>query len=161
MTESFDFRAPDHFVAGTVGPPGRRTFYLQASEGHRVVTLKLEKQQVTALADYLETILRDLAPVGPPPGTFASLREPFDESWVVGPLGVAYDERDDRVVLVAEELQTEDETADPATARFHLDREQVAAFIEHARSLVGAGRPLCTLCGQPMDPEGHVCPRSN
>lgn len=163
MTESFDFRSPDRFVAGTVGPPGRRAFYLQVGEGARVATLKLEKQQVEALADYLDGVLEDLPPAEPDLGPGAALEEPVVATWVVGPLGVAYDESDDRVVLVAEELRLDDEEAidEPATARLHLDRGQVAGFIAQARSLVAAGRPPCPLCGQPLDPEGHVCPRAN
>jgi len=163
MSPSFDFREPDRFTTGAVGPPGQRVFYLQAAEGSQVATLKLEKQQVIALADYLERVLSDLPPVEPDRSTGLELVEPLDPAWVVGPLGVAYDERDDRVVLVAEELLTDEdhEPDDGASARFYLDRDQVASFIDLARQLVEAGRPPCVLCGLPMDPDGHVCPRSN
>ena len=81
---------------------------------------------------------------------------------------MAYEEADDRILLVAEELQPDDEDdpeglslEDPATARFRLTRAQTAAFIERANELVTSGRPLCRLCGMPMDPEGHPCPRNN
>jgi uncharacterized repeat protein (TIGR03847 family) len=96
------------------------------------------------------------------------LIEPVVAEWVVGALAVAYEEADDRILLVAEELQIEDEDDpeglaldEPATARFRLTRAQTAAFIERANDLVLSGRPLCRLCGQPMDPEGHPCPRLN
>ena len=50
---SFDVADPMVFTAGTVGPPGKRVFYIQAQGDGVVVTLKCEKQQVGALADYL------------------------------------------------------------------------------------------------------------
>jgi uncharacterized repeat protein (TIGR03847 family) len=164
VSASFDFREPDRFTAAAIGPPGQRVFYLLATEGPESVTLKLEKQQVAALADYLERVLADLPPVEPAPSPDIALDRPVEPAWIVGPLGVAYDEQDDRVVLVAEELVVEDEpmaTAEPGSARFHLDRHQVAAFVERARELVESGRATCLLCGLPMDPAGHVCPRNN
>lgn len=163
MSSSFDLR-PDRFTAGAVGPPGRRVFYLQAVADDQVVTLRLEKQQVAALAEYLAGILSDLPPPDAPTGAPAELVEPALEEWVVGSLGVAYEEAEDRVLLVAEELVIEegDEPARrPAVARFHLTRTQVAAFVEQAAALVRAGRPRCRVCGRPMDPDGHVCPRGN
>lgn len=172
MSSSFDIE-PTHFLAGTVGPPGQRVFYLQARDDSGVVTLRLEKQQVAALAEYLAGILADLPDVDeplPPPG---ELVEPVIAEWVVGSLGVAYEETEDRVLIVAEELVVPPEgasgeegdalaeDADVATARFHLTRAQVAQFVQHAIELVLAGRPACPLCGLPMDPDGHVCPRGN
>lgn len=162
MSSSFDLH-PDRFTAGAIGPPGQRVFYLQAVDGDRVVTLRLEKQQVAALAEYLAGILTDLPPAGgsvPAP----ELVEPVLEEWVVGSLGIAYEETDDRILVVAEELLGDEPVAPdepPAVARFHLTRAQVAAFIERAVALVRAGRPRCRLCGLPMDPDGHVCPRGN
>jgi uncharacterized repeat protein (TIGR03847 family) len=140
-------------------------FYLQASEEARVVSLRLEKQQVAALAEYLAGILADL----PTPEDVAmedtDLVEPVIAEWVVGSLAVAYEESDDRVLIVAEELVVDDESdgpvEEPATARFHLTREQVAHFVRHAVEVVRSGRPPCPFCGHPMDPEGHVCPKSN
>jgi uncharacterized repeat protein (TIGR03847 family) len=89
---------------------------------------------------------------------------PIVPEWTVGKLAVAWDDLNDRMVLVAEELLTEEEVeagADSATARFRVTREQVAAFVELARELVAGGRPPCPLCGGPLDPEGHACPRLN
>lgn len=162
MSESFDLPSADRFTAGTVGEPGHRVFYLQAGSGPRTVTLRLEKTQVAALAEFVGDLLADLPPVPPgerPGPADLALREPVDDAWVVGSIGVAYDEDEDRVVLVVEELGEEGE--DTATARFRLTRGQAAAFAEHARELVAAGRPPCPFCGRPLDPEGHVCPRSN
>jgi uncharacterized repeat protein (TIGR03847 family) len=160
LSRSFDLPSADRFTAGTVGEPGRRVFYLQAAAGGEVVTLRLEKTQVGALAEYLAGLLEDLPAVAPEDvASDLSLHPPVDDAWVVGSIGVAYDEDADRVVLVAEELGEEGD--DLATARFRITRGQAAAFVEHARSLVAAGRPPCPFCGRPLDPEGHVCPRSN
>ena len=111
MTPSFDFEAPDFFTTGTVGVPGRRTFYLQAREAGNVVTLKLEKEQIRALAEYLAKLLNDLPKPGALPRDMALL-EPVSEAWVVGSLGVAYDESADRILIVAEELTEEAEEDD-------------------------------------------------
>ena len=108
MAPSFDFEAPDFFTTGTVGVPGRRTFYLQAREAGSVVTLKLEKEQIRALAEYLAKLLNDLPDPGALPRDMALL-EPVSEAWVVGSLGVAYDEAADRILIVAEELSEEAE----------------------------------------------------
>ena len=108
MAGSFDFESPDFFTTGTVGVPGRRTFYLQARETGSVVTLKLEKEQIRALAEYLAKLLNDLPKPGALPRDMALL-EPVSEAWVVGSLGVAYDESADRILIVAEELTEETE----------------------------------------------------
>jgi uncharacterized repeat protein (TIGR03847 family) len=185
---SFDFEAPDHFTAGTIGPPGQRVFYLQARQDARLVTLKVEKGQVAGLADYLEKLLGQLK------GQARSgareepveLLEPIAPAWDVASLGVGYDESADRIVVVASEGAPEEEDEDedseaeaaaeptpaeaegeeddkeePASARFAISRTQAAAFVERARELMKAGRPICPLCSMPKDPEGHVCPRMN
>ena len=160
---TFDLREPDRFTAGAVGEPGARVFFLQAVEGTQVVSLRLEKQQVGALGQYLQGVLNDLpvVPVTERPSDM-DLVEPVVAEWVVGTLGVAYDTEADRIVLQADELvDADEEDEDAGLARFPLTRAQVVAFCEHADSLVAAGRPPCPICGQPMDPDGHVCPRSN
>jgi uncharacterized repeat protein (TIGR03847 family) len=179
VSQSFDLEAPDHFTAGAIGPPGKRVFYLQGREGGGVVTLKAEKEQVNALADYLAGLLEKLAnPPAPAPGA-AALLEPVDPAWTVGSLGVGYEQDKNRVVIVAHELvesdddedeeesegpeveAAEDDAEEGATARFHITPAQAASFVERARALVSAGRPICPMCSQPKDPSGHVCPRSN
>jgi uncharacterized repeat protein (TIGR03847 family) len=165
---SFDLPEPDRFTAGTVGPPGQRVFYLQASEAAQVVTLRLEKAQVAALAEYLASVLADLAM--PEPGSLPEdleLVEPVVAEWVVGQIGVVFDEDRDRMLVQAEELlegegeEGEEGEADQGVARFGLTRAQVAAFVARAAELVAAGRPPCELCGRPKDPEGHMCIKTN
>lgn len=173
MSTSFDLPDLELFTAGAVGEPGQRTFFIQVrAEGH-VVSFKCEKQQVAALGTYLEGALGDLpaAEPGEVPDEL-ELVEPVVAEWVVGSMGMAYDERSDRLVLLLEELVPEEEQeegageatlgeGEAATARLHVSRAQAAAFVARAEDLVEAGRPTCSLCGLPMSPDGHTCPRTN
>ena len=162
MSSSFRFDEPEAFTAGAVGEPGARTFFLQAVEAGQVVSLKCEKPQVAALAQYLAELLADLPPVEPglSPAALA-LTEPVLAEWIAGGMGVAWDEDEERFVIVVDELLPDDSDEPPAVARFRLTAAQVAAFVPYAEELVGQGRPLCPLCGRPMDPDGHACPRTN
>ena len=161
MSDSFELDAPDHFTAGAVGPPGQRIFYLQARQTGRLLTLKCEKEQVRALAEYLGGLLAKLPGSAGEAAGDTALLEPVDPVWTVAALGVGYDQDGDRVVLETRELLEEETEDEPAVARFHITRAQAAAFVERVRALVEAGRPICPMCSQPKDPGGHVCPRSN
>lgn len=165
MSTSYDLPRPAVFTAGAVGPPGQRVFYLQVRDGELSVTLRCEKQQVAALAEYFGGLLDDLEPA--PYGVAAAdleLLTPAEPIWTVGAIGVAYDEPGDQIVVVLEELTDPDEDEPDvasASVRVHLSRAQVWAFVQHSRSLVAAGRPPCRFCGLPIDPDGHPCPRMN
>lgn len=173
MSDSYEFRDVTHFTAGAVGEPGRRVFYLQVGDERGHISVRLEKQQVRALAQFLRSVLDDLPA---PPGTDASplgLREPTDEEWIVGQIAVGVDENDAEVVIVVDELVPEaeetddeddplyDDEPDGARIRAHINVEQAARFITTANELMTKGRPPCKLCGQPVDPAGHACPRLN
>ena len=107
MSASFDLSDPVKVTVGAVGPAGGRTFYLQARQEDRAVTLKLEKQQVAALAALLAEVLADLATPGPPPDPDSlELDEPVLADWAVGSMQLSFDPTADRVVLLAEELDT-------------------------------------------------------
>jgi uncharacterized repeat protein (TIGR03847 family) len=150
---------PDAFTAGAVGPAGERVFYLQIQHEGDVTAVKLEKQQVLALAEYLAGLLHDL----PPPSTVPpapDLVEPVDAEWTVGTIGVAYDNDRDRIVIVADELVPEDDPPG-SSLRVAITRAQVRALIDKAEELMVGGRPPCRLCGAPIDPSGHACPRAN
>ncbi|RSN52733.1 MULTISPECIES: DUF3090 domain-containing protein [Actinomadura] len=169
---------PERFVAGAVGRPGDRAFYLQARSGRRVTSVGLEKFQVTLLAERLEELLDEVlrrsggdAPV--PAAAPAELRDdgpldqPVEEEFRVGTMALAWDPDGQRVVIEAQEV-TEGEDAevgedDPAIAvlRVQISPAQARAFTERALKVVAAGRPPCPLCGLPLDAEGHVCPRQN
>lgn len=160
MSEFYEFAAPTLVTVGTLGPPGQRVFYLQVEERGTVLTMKVEKQQVAALAVHLGELLQDLVRPGHlPDGDELELRSFADADFVVGTLGVAYDATSDRLILLAEERVPEGETA--SEARLALSREQAAALAIRGTQLVEAGRPPCPLCGYPLDPRGHACPRTN
>lgn len=155
MIDEVDLQHPDRFSVGTTGPVGQRLFLLHFAEGGTRLTVKVEKQQVAVLATYLARIVRELGRPGTLPDDleFDSEVEP---DWVVGTIGVSYDEETDRLMVVVEEA------GDQGTvARLAITREQAAAFAIRATTLVEAGRPPCPLCGLPLDPAGHDCPRTN
>jgi uncharacterized repeat protein (TIGR03847 family) len=168
MSESFEVDDPRRFTSGTVGPPGQRVFYIQSEVGGRTVSLKVEKAQVAAMSQYLVELMTDLpAPDPAEIPTDLELVEPVDAEWTVGQIGIAYDETRDRLFVQLEEMgdvDTEGEVVakeDAGTARFTLTRGQVVAFVARSASLVASGRPPCPLCGRPLDPEGHMCIKTN
>lgn len=193
------FEPPERFVAGTVGEPGDRTFFLQARGGGRVVSVALEKVQVSLLAEKLEELLVEAnkrfgvtLPETPilPMNDNEPLDSPVDEEFRVGTLGLAFDVDTATVVIEAieageaeVEIEIDDDDDEPDDAdddaddddepdddepdddldrlRVRLSPESTRAFIDRARRVVAAGRPPCPLCGQPLDPAGHLCPRHN
>jgi uncharacterized repeat protein (TIGR03847 family) len=158
MSEGYDLSSPERITVGTVGEVGNRLFLLQCRQGPILLTLKIEKQQVAVVADYLARIVRDQERPGHLPEEL-DLEEPAEPAWAVGTVGVSYDQLEDRVILVIEELVAEEETG--AIARLSITREQAAGFSIQATRLVESGRPPCPLCGSPLDPSGHECPRTN
>lgn len=163
MSGSFELDEPDHFTAGTVGHPGQRVFYLQGRQARTLVSLKCEKEQVGALAEYLAGLLAQLSPAASATVKEADLLQPIEAAWAVGSIGVGYDRQADRIIVEATELLDEEENpeGEAATARFRISRDQAAAFVERARALIKGGRPSCPMCGQAVDPGGHFCPRAN
>jgi uncharacterized repeat protein (TIGR03847 family) len=165
----FIFDAPDRFVAGTVGQPGQRAFFLQARKGSSLVTVGLEKVQVAALSERLEDLLEAVeAPTTDPPGAGASLEEPVVEAFRVGAMALAWDASDASVVIEAQtptengeyvELP-DDEPEGPDLLRVRLPATEARGFVQQASALVSAGRPPCPFCGEPLDPQGHFCTRS-
>jgi uncharacterized repeat protein (TIGR03847 family) len=165
LTSSFDLPNPARVTVGAVGPPGKRVFYLQARQGDRLLSLKLEKQHVLLLAGGLSEVLSDLAsPAYTPTEAELALEEPVEAEWAVGQMELGYDPGADRIVLVARELVTTegDEAVGEAgaEARLALTREQAAGVVEHGKRLLTQGRPPCPLCGFPLE-EGHSCPKTN
>lgn len=164
QAESFHFENLEFITVGTLGPRGQRAFFLQCRGEGQFVSLKIEKQQVSTLADYLDRILEDLPDADQSElPTDLSLREPVVPEWTVGSMGVAYAEEIDRLIVVAEELpDTDDEDLEPARARFTLSREQVAGLVNRARNIVAAGRPPCLYCGRPLETaNADWCPCHN
>ncbi|MBA8795311.1 putative repeat protein (TIGR03847 family) [Friedmanniella endophytica] len=181
---------PDRFVAGTVGQPGERTFFLQAREGNRITSVVVEKQQVSVLAEHMERVLDEVVRRSggdvavPPPVTRAGDNSPLDapitEEFRVGTMTIAWDPTIDRVVVELfsnvdsdEESETDAEQAAAADTaeEVEISADEVIVvkitaayardFVARAQALVAAGRPPCPFCLQPIDAEGHICPRAN
>jgi uncharacterized repeat protein (TIGR03847 family) len=170
MSERHHFQHVDLFTAATEGRPGQRVFYLQVRQAAEVVTVKCEKQQVEALGQYLARLLADLPKPEPlPDAESLQAATPLLPEFVVGSISVAFNAEADRFVLEIEEAIAVDEEGEPevgaaerqGAARFEIDRSQASAFASLATELVAAGRPPCRFCGNPLDPEGHMCPRMN
>lgn len=179
----FDFDPPERFVAGTTGPPGARTFFLQARSGTALTSVALEKAQVSALAERVEELLDEVvrrsggaAPV--PAVTPADSRDdapldtPIEEEFRVGTMTLAWDGDRQLVVIECFEVGEEDDLGgsgaggsaddDPRSLlRVSLTGASARAFCSRALAVVAAGRPPCPFCGDPLDPAGHVCPRAN
>ncbi|HET9647495.1 MAG TPA: DUF3090 domain-containing protein [Microlunatus sp.] len=185
------YDSPDRFVAGTVGQPGERAFFLQARQGNRITSVGLEKQQVSVLAEHLDRVLDEVKRRGggqievPPPSSTPTDTQPLDapitEEFRVGTMTIAWDPTIDRIVIElfsnveGEDDATEEELIDPPTtaeeAETAIEADEVFVvkitasyardFVARAQALVKAGRPACPFCLQPLDPSGHICPRAN
>lgn len=172
----FVFDPPERFVAGTVGQPGERTFFLQARDAVQTVSVSLEKVQVSVLADRLEELLGEVRrrqgvtdPATDEPDV-APLDTPVEEQFRVGAMGLAWDAEADRIVVEAqaatdepvdESTILEDVEEGPDALRVRITPAAAQAFIVRARRVIAAGRPLCPLCALPLDAAGHICPRQN
>jgi uncharacterized repeat protein (TIGR03847 family) len=182
VIHSFD--PPERFVAGTVGPPGQRTFFLQARTGARVTSVALEKQQVSVLAERIDELLDELLRTEDVEGTIPAvtpvsledngpLEQPIVEEFRAGTMTLSWDAESERVVVEVFPF-TEESVVDPGTPEeeieepepeemlvVHLPAGLARAFSKRAQAVVSAGREPCPFCGGPLDPSGHLCPRAN
>jgi len=178
------FDPPERFVAGTVGPPGQRTFFLQARAGARVTSVALEKQQVAVLAERIDELLDE---VMANPATTAlipavapldlddadPLEQPIEEEFRAGTMTLAWDGASQRIVIevfpfteaaVVSPEQLDEDLEEPEPDEVFVVRISAGAaraFVKRAESVVSAGRPSCPFCGNPIDPDGHLCVRAN
>jgi uncharacterized repeat protein (TIGR03847 family) len=166
-----DLDPVDKLTTGTVGEPGQRTFFIQATQGERVITIVVEKEQVELLGT---SILEILASVGRETGEgpqeeALELDVPLEPLWRAGRLSIGYAEDRDLMLLELEELvetpgeeeADDDDLPEPARVRMWATREQMFALARHGAAVAARGRPKCRFCGNPMDPEGHMCPAMN
>jgi len=181
-----NFDPPERFVAGTVGPPGQRTFFLQARTGPRVTSVALEKQQVSVLAERIDELLDELLRASGAAGSSTipavspmsledndPLEQPIVEEFRAGTMTLSWDAEDERVVVevfpfneqtVVEPGTPEEEIDEPEPEEMlvvRLPAGAARAFSKRAQAVVSAGREPCPFCGAPLDPSGHLCPRAN
>ncbi|MBB6625855.1 DUF3090 domain-containing protein [Nocardioides sp. KIGAM211] len=182
VVHSFD--PPERFVAGTVGEPGQRTFFLQARSGVRIVSVSLEKQQVAALSERIDELLDEVMasqstdatiPAVAPLGLEDTqpLEQPIDEEFRAGTMTLSWDPDDERIVIevfpfteaaVVSPDQLDEDLEEPDPEEIFLVRlpaGMARAFVKRAASVIEAGRPSCPFCGNPVDPDGHLCVRAN
>ncbi|MEA2607988.1 MAG: hypothetical protein QOJ75_231 [Chloroflexota bacterium] len=175
------FDPPERFVAGTVGQPGDRTFFLQARDGPRVVSVVMEKVQVAVLAERLGELLAELQRRGVAQAELADaaaaddsgpLDEPLNEAFRAGSLTLGWDGGAGRVLVEARAQSEDGEAIDPDEdddededgpdlLRVRISLDAARSFVARAGRVVASGRPPCPLCGAPLDPQGHICPRQN
>ena len=172
-----EFDPPERFVAGTVGEPGARTFFLQARSGPRLVSVALEKEQVAVLAERIDELLDEvmsssgpeiLIPAVAPVGLEDSgpLEQPIDEQFRAGTMTLSWDPSIARIVIevfpLMETTDEDDDEAEPEEVLMvRLEAGPARAFVQRAALVIEAGRPDCPFCGSPIDPEGHLCVRAN
>ena len=173
------FRQPDRFIAGTVGEPGDRAFYLQAVEEARTISVLLEKQQVTVLAERIGALLQEISrrfgaevteEVSEDQVDVEPLAVPLEEEFRVGTMGLGWDADSKSIVVellafteeeIDESVVLDDTEEGPDALRVFLSPVQARAFAARAERVISAGRPPCPLCAEPLDAEGHICPRQN
>jgi uncharacterized repeat protein (TIGR03847 family) len=165
-----DLHPVSHITADAIGQPGKRVFYLQGWQAERTVTLIIEKLQIQSLAIGLEQFLAEIHEKFPNlPEAVSEYQEeqmhihpPVDPLFRVGEIGLGYDAENDLLVLVVREIVAEG--ADPeesGVVRFWCTRSQLRAMAHWGMEVASRGRPLCPQCGEPVDPEGHFCPKKN
>ena len=165
-----DLHPVSHITADAIGQPGKRVFYLQGWQGERTVTLIIEKVQIQSLAIGLEQFLAEIHEKFPDlPEAVSEYQEeqmhihpPVDPLFRVGEIGLGYDSDNDLLVLVVREIVAEgSEPEETGVVRLWCTRSQLRAMAHWGMEVASRGRPLCPQCGEPMDPEGHFCPKKN
>ena len=185
MPDPIEFDVVDALGTGAVGVPGERAFYLQARSESAQLTVLVEKEQVALLATEAVAFLDRIAeqypedPITLPPAV-ADLREPTVPLFRARLIGLGFDPERELVLIELRERASDDEDDEDEVeedaplepvvddeeeegyvARIYATRPQVRAMAARGATVVAAGRPECDLCGQPMDPTGHRCPRWN
>ena len=172
------FDPVERFVAGTVGQPGERTFFIQARQGSRLISVSCEKSQVQALADRLVYMIREIKQSDPTivisrlMRDDAPLETPIEEEFRVGVIGIAYDSSRRLIQIDLQAISESDESepdfidvddlsGDQDILRVLIPPSVADQFSKRALSVVNAGRQPCPFCGGPIDLRGHLCPRAN
>jgi uncharacterized repeat protein (TIGR03847 family) len=160
-TNVIELRRADHLTIGTVGEPGERTFFLQAAQDDLVISLVIEKEQATAIAIAISSVLSDAEAVEDvDQHRRIELIHPVRPLFRVAKLSMGHDEAREMIVIIAEALVPEGEPGQ--RVRIWGTQAQMLALAREAVIAVAAGRPICPLCHEVLDPgQDHVCVRGN
>jgi len=163
----FEFTTPTRFVAGTVGEPGERAFYLQIRDSSRLFSVAVEKAQVQAMVSRLEVMIAEIRKSNPLimvekfPTDDAPLESPIDSEFQVGAMSLAWDEDSKMICVELFELEDDEEDSEGEVVAVNISLAMATAFTVRSKAVVNAGRLPCPFCGIPIDPRGHLCPRAN
>lgn len=163
----YEFTTPERFVAGTVGEPGERAFYLQIRSNARLFSVAVEKAQVQAISARLEVMVAEIRKSNPLiiieklPIDDAPLESPIDAEFQIGAISLAWDEESKLICVELFELEDDEEDAEGEVVEINITVAMAAAFAARSKAVVNAGRLPCPFCGIPIDPRGHLCPRAN
>jgi uncharacterized repeat protein (TIGR03847 family) len=163
----YEFTTPERFVAGTVGEPGERAFYLQIRSNARLFSVAVEKAQVQAISARLEVMVAEIRKSNPLmiieklPIDDAPLESPIDAEFQIGAMSLAWDEESTLICVELFELEDDEEDSEGEVVEINVTVAMAAAFAARSKAVVNAGRLPCPFCGIPIDPRGHLCPRAN
>jgi len=162
-----EFTTPERFVAGTVGQPGERAFYLQIRSNARLFSVAVEKAQVQAISARIEVMIAEIRKSNPLmiieklPIDDAPLESPIDAEFQIGAMSLAWDEESKLICVELFELEDDEEDSEGEVVEINITVAMAAAFAARSKAVVNAGRLPCPFCGIPIDPRGHLCPRAN
>jgi len=163
----YEFTRPERFVAGTVGEPGERAFYLQLRSSSRLFSVAVEKAQVQAMSARLDVMINEIRKTNPllTIEKFsiddAPLESPIDAEFQIGAMSFAWDEETQLICVELFELEDDEEEGEGEVVEINISVGMAAAFAARSKAVVNAGRLPCPFCGIPIDPRGHLCPRAN
>ena len=163
----YEFTTPERFVAGTVGEPGERAFYLQIRDSSRLFSVAVEKAQVQGMASRLEVMIGEIRKTNPLlaieklPTDDAPLESPIDSEFQIGAISLAWNEDSKLICVELFELEDDEEDSEGEVVIVNISLAMASAYSVRSKAVVNAGRLPCPFCGIPIDPRGHLCPRAN
>jgi uncharacterized repeat protein (TIGR03847 family) len=163
----FEFTKPDRFVAGTVGQPGERAFYLQVRSSSRLLSVAVEKAQVQAISGRMEIMVSEVRKTNPLitveklPIDDAPLESPIDSEFQIGAMSLSWNDESKLICVELFELEDDEEDSEGEVLEINITLGMATAFSSRSKAVVNAGRLPCPFCGIPIDPRGHLCPRAN
>jgi len=162
-----EFSRPERFIAGTVGEPGERAFFLQVRSSYRLFSVAIEKAQVQAIIARLDVMVAEIRKSNPLiniekfPTDDAPLESPVESEFQVGAMSLAWDEESGLICIELYELEEDEEDSSGEIVEINISLGMAIAFTARSKAVVNAGRLPCPFCGIPIDPRGHLCPRAN